>query len=84
MPPWEKGGSILDQPPALTNAEAAEGTQTLAVAPIVWESDLADLATVRLDVLDSLAPLPPTARILEDVLRSRSGIRSGDGQPRAE
>ncbi|MGW3940700.1 hypothetical protein [Streptomyces phaeochromogenes] len=54
------------------------------MAPIVWESDLADLATVRLDVLDSLAPLPPTARILEDVLRSRSGIRSGDGQPRAE
>ncbi|MET8244236.1 hypothetical protein ABZV31_07260 [Streptomyces sp. NPDC005202] len=74
----------MDQPPALHDTEAAGGAQASAAGALVWESDLADLTTAPLAVVDSLAPLPPTARVVEEVLRSRSGIRSGGTQPRAE
>ena len=75
----------MDQPPALPKAEAAEHGHTPAPGASVpdWESDLADLATVPLEGVDSLAPLPRTARVLKEVLRSRSGIRSNP-EPRAE
>jgi hypothetical protein len=80
-----EGGRILDRTPALRTAGADEGRQTPTADTVVWESDLADLATMPFTEADSLAPLPPTARILQEVLRSRGGIRSGGGQPgRAE
>ncbi|TRO68397.1 hypothetical protein E4K73_06105 [Streptomyces sp. IB201691-2A2] len=74
----------MDQPPALFDADTAEDRQAPAAGVLVWESDLADLATVSCAAVDQLAPLPSTARILQEVLRSRSGIRSGGTNPRAE
>ncbi|MFB7115445.1 hypothetical protein [Streptomyces sp. NPDC056190] len=74
----------MEQPPALHIAEAAGGTQSPAAGDLVWESDLADLATVTFAGADILAPLPPSTRILQEVLRFRSGIRSGGSEPRAE
>lgn len=80
-----EGGRILNQPPALDTAGADGGAQTPTTDAFVWESDLADLAAVPLTGLDGLVPLPPTARLLQEVLRCRGGIRSGGGQPgRAE
>lgn len=67
----------MDQPPALhhpavtARASAAEGHAD------VWESDLADLAALPLIAVDGLAPLGPTARLLEEVLRPRGSIRGG-------
>lgn len=70
----------MDRPPAPPTADSAQPPP----AASDWESDLADLAAVPITGVDSLAPLPPTARVLQEVLRFRSGIRSGGGQPRAE
>ncbi len=70
----------MDRPPAPPTAEHAQPPP----AASGWESDLADLAAVSFTGVDGLAPLPPTARVLQEVLRFRSGIRSGSGQPRAE
>jgi hypothetical protein len=52
----------------------------------VWESDLSDLAGLPLTAVDGLAPLRPTARLLEEVLRARGGVRGGQdgGGARAE
>ncbi|MEU5520843.1 hypothetical protein ABZ759_09160 [Streptomyces sp. NPDC047860] len=73
----------MDQPPALRHTadrEPATGART-----DVWESDLADLAGLPLTALDDLAPLRPTVRVLEEVLRARGSIRGGnEGSARAE
>ncbi|WP_217145988.1 hypothetical protein [Streptomyces sp. AC627_RSS907] len=68
----------MDQPPALRHAEAATREQPVALGRAdVWESDLADVAALPLTALDGLTPLRPTARLLEEVLRARGGIRGG-------
>ncbi|MER6344774.1 hypothetical protein ACWC10_18895 [Streptomyces sp. NPDC001595] len=67
----------MDQPPALHTAEAAASEPSRTTGALGWESDLADLAALPLTAVDGLAPLDPTARLLEDVLRSRSSIRGG-------
>lgn len=75
-----EGGRILDQPPALHNAEAAARAPAAAAGTEVWQSDLADLTTLPLTAVDGLAPLRPGARLLVEVLRARSSIRGG-GEP---
>lgn len=74
----------MDQPPALHEIEAAAPEPALAASVLVWESDLADLASLPFTAVDSLQPLRPTTRILEEVLRSRSSIRGGGEPGRAE
>jgi hypothetical protein len=77
----------LDQPPA-PHHPAATAHASAARHADVWESDLADLAALPLIAVDGLAPLGPTARLLEEVLRARSSIRGGgeggNGGARAE
>jgi len=74
----------LDQPLAPHDVEAVALGATPTAGTLVWESDLADLETVPLVAVDSLPPLRPTTRVLEEVLRSRDRIW-GDGEPgRAE
>ncbi|MFF9485382.1 hypothetical protein [Streptomyces sp. NPDC014676] len=74
----------MHQPPAQRNAEIAAGEPALAVGTSVWESDLADLAALPLIAVDGLAPLGSGTRLLEEVLRSRGGVRGGGDPPRAE
>ena len=79
-----EGGRILDQPPALDNAEAAARAPAAAAGTEVWQSDLADLTTLPMTALDELTALRPGARLLEEVLRARSSIRGGGEPGRAE
>ncbi|GGV28497.1 hypothetical protein GCM10010293_27940 [Streptomyces griseoflavus] len=74
----------MHQPPAQRNAEAAARGPALAAGTSVRESDVADLAQLPLTAVDGLAPLGPDARLLLEVLRSRSGIRGGSEPGRAE
>ncbi|MCT9145576.1 hypothetical protein [Streptomyces violarus] len=75
----------MDQPRALCQAEAAVREPATAAGTDVWESDLADLAGMPLTAVDRLAPLPPSARLLGEVLRARESIRGGgEGTARAE
>ncbi|MFF5983239.1 hypothetical protein ACFY78_30780 [Streptomyces olindensis] len=75
----------MDQPPALCHAGAAVREQATAAGTDVWESDLADLAGLSLTAVDGLAPLPPSARLLGEVLRARDSIKGGnEGPARAE
>ncbi|MEU6912310.1 hypothetical protein [Streptomyces olindensis] len=75
----------MDQPPALCQAGAAVREQATAAGTDVWESDLADLAGLPLTAVDGLAPLPPSARLLGEVLRARDSIKGGnEGPARAE
>ncbi|CAM5627969.1 hypothetical protein STENM327S_02348 [Streptomyces tendae] len=70
----------MDQPLARQRAAAAR-EPSVAGGADVWESDLSDLAGLPLTAVDGLVPLRPTARLLEEVLRSRGGVRGGqDGQ----
>ncbi|MFI8895021.1 hypothetical protein [Streptomyces paradoxus] len=71
----------MDQPPALHRAGAAAAPEPVAVTEGtgVWESDLADLAALPLSAVDGLPTLPSTTRLLTEVLRSRSSMRSGEG-----
>ncbi|MFJ8715797.1 hypothetical protein ACIRD9_21835 [Streptomyces violaceus] len=70
----------MDQPPALHHAGAAAPEPVVATAGTdVWESDLADLAVLPLSAVDGLPTLPPTTRLLTEVLRARSSMRSGEG-----
>ncbi|BCL23598.1 hypothetical protein [Streptomyces tuirus] len=71
----------MDQPPALHPAGAAAPEPVVAAAETdVWESDLADLAALPLSAVDGLPALPPTTRLLAEVLRARSSMRgSGEG-----
>lgn len=74
----------MDQPLAPHDAEAATPGAIPVAGALVWESDLADLGTVPFVAVESLTPLRPTTRVLEEVLRSRERIW-GDGEPaRAE
>ncbi|MEV2210440.1 hypothetical protein AB0H86_02780 [Streptomyces sp. NPDC050997] len=68
---------MLDQPPALRHAEAAVRQSAAIAGTDVWESDLADIAALPLTAVDGLAPLDPTARLLEQVLRPRSSTKGG-------
>jgi hypothetical protein len=70
----------LDQPPALHHAEAAVRQSAAVAGTDVWESDLADVAALPLAAVDGLAPLGPTARLLEEVLRPRDSVKGG-GEP---
>lgn len=73
----------MEQPPALCHT--ADREPATGAGTDVWETDLADLAGLPLTALDDLAPLRPTARVLEEVLRTRGGIRGGgEGTARAE
>ncbi|MFD5158204.1 hypothetical protein [Streptomyces hawaiiensis] len=70
----------MDQPPVLHHAGAAAPEPAVATAGTdVWESDLADLAALPLSAVDGLPTLPPTTRLLTEVLRARSSMRSGEG-----
>ncbi|MFF5515374.1 hypothetical protein [Streptomyces coeruleorubidus] len=71
----------MDQPPALHRAGAATAPEpVVATAGTgVWESDLADLTALPLSAVDGLPALPPTTRLLTEVLRARSSMRSGEG-----
>ncbi|GAB2868221.1 hypothetical protein GCM10027074_39760 [Streptomyces deserti] len=71
----------MDQPPALHHAEAAVREPAVAAGTDVRESDLADLAALPVTAVDGLAPLPPDARLLTEVLRARSSIRGGSDGP---
>ncbi|WP_328344507.1 hypothetical protein OG873_32630 [Streptomyces violaceus] len=71
----------MDQPPALHHTGAAAPAPALATAGTdVWESDLADLAALPLSAVDGLPTLPPTTRLLAEVLRARSSMRGGGGE----
>ncbi|MFC9125784.1 hypothetical protein ACFT4A_02940 [Streptomyces sp. NPDC057099] len=75
----------MDQPPALCHAGAAVREPATAAGTDVWESDLVDLAGLPVTAVDRLAPLPPSARLLGEVLRARDSIRGGgEGTARAE
>ncbi|MEU7059786.1 hypothetical protein [Streptomyces sp. NPDC046197] len=75
----------MDQQPGLLHAEAAVREPAVAVGIDVRESDLADLTGLPLTAVDELVPLPPTARLLAEVLRARSSMRAGgEGPARAE
>ncbi|KYK14901.1 hypothetical protein AUW26_24855 [Streptomyces sp. CC71] len=77
MPPCEKGEHLG---PAARSAPAEAATRARSAAQgraDVWESDLADVAALPLTAVDALAPLRPTARLLEEVLRARGSIRGG-------
>ncbi|WP_333762455.1 hypothetical protein [Streptomyces sp. IBSBF 2390] len=76
----------MEQPIALFNAEPAVPESAPAADTGVWEADLADVAALPLTSLDGLAPLRPDARLLEEVLRERGGMRGGGegGPARAE
>ncbi|MFJ5262054.1 hypothetical protein ACIQAC_16480 [Streptomyces sp. NPDC088387] len=69
------------EPPAQHDAEAADRGPVPVAGANVWESDLADLATLPLTAVDSLTPLRPEARQLADVLRSRGSVRGGEPRP---
>lgn len=69
----------MDQPPALCHTAARE--PATGAGTDVWESDLADLAGLPLTALDDLEPLRPTVRVLEEVLRARSGVTGGSDGP---
>ncbi|MFF9804903.1 hypothetical protein ACF1G5_07185 [Streptomyces coeruleorubidus] len=71
----------MDQPPVLHHAGAAAAPDpVVATAETdVWESDLADLAALPLSAVDGLPALPPGTRLLTEVLRARSSMRSGEG-----
>ncbi|MFE1251230.1 hypothetical protein [Streptomyces sp. NPDC058735] len=70
----------MDQPPALHRAGAAGPEPVVVTARTdVWESDLADLAALPLSAVDGLPALPPGTRLLTEVLRARSSMRSGEG-----
>ncbi|MER5182045.1 hypothetical protein ABT009_27435 [Streptomyces sp. NPDC002896] len=75
----------MDQPaPARHDADVVaihpSPTSDAAGAP-AWESELADLTGIPLTDVESLAPLSPQARLLGEVLRARSSIRGGGGDP---
>ncbi len=75
----------MEQPSALHRTEAAMREPAAALSSHGWESDLADIAALPLVSLDTLAPLRPSARLLEEVLRARSSMRGGgEGPARAE
>ncbi|MFF5156520.1 hypothetical protein ACFY3N_09765 [Streptomyces sp. NPDC000348] len=74
----------MHQPPAQRNAGAAAREPVLAAGAPVRESDLADLAALPLTAVDGLAPLDSGARLVVEVLRSRSGIKGGSEPGRAE
>ncbi|KES07852.1 hypothetical protein BU52_07985 [Streptomyces toyocaensis] len=69
----------MEQPPALCHT--ADREPATGAGTDLWESDLADLAGLPLAALDGLAPLPPTVRVLEEVLRARGGITGGNDGP---
>ncbi|MFF7788206.1 hypothetical protein [Streptomyces sp. NPDC007991] len=72
------------QPPALHHAGAAAPEPVVDTPGTdVWESDLADLAALPLSAVDGLPALPSTTRLLTEVLRARSSMRSGEGGPSA-
>jgi hypothetical protein len=74
----------LDQPPALRHTGVAALEVVAARAGTdVWESDLTDLAVLPLSAVDGLPVLSPTTRLLTEVLRARSSMRSGEGGPTA-
>ncbi|GAA3818239.1 hypothetical protein [Streptomyces chiangmaiensis] len=52
-----------------------------AAGATAWESELADLTGMPLTEVESLTPLSPRARLLGEVLRARSSIRGGGGDP---
>jgi hypothetical protein len=68
----------MDQPPAL-HRDGASGSEPVAVGTDEWESDLADLAALPLSAVDGLLALTPKTRVLTEVLRARSSMRSGEG-----
>ncbi|MEU3839685.1 hypothetical protein AB0E88_06575 [Streptomyces sp. NPDC028635] len=70
----------MDQPPAGQHAAAVRDPDRAAGA-LVWESDLTDVAALPLTAVDELAPLSPTARLLEEVLRARGGVKGGSDGP---
>ena len=74
----------MDQPPVLHHAEAAVREPAVAEGTGLWESDLADLATLPLTAVDGLDPLRPHTRLLQEVLRARNSIRGGGETGRAE
>ncbi|MGW5462603.1 hypothetical protein [Streptomyces sp. NPDC003996] len=75
----------MEQPTALCNAESAVPEPVPVADAGVWESDLADVAALPLTSVDGLPPLRPDARLLEEVLRARGGMRGGgEGAARAE
>ncbi|CAL9417880.1 hypothetical protein RKD49_006062 [Streptomyces glaucescens] len=71
----------MHQPPAQRDVEAAAREPNPAAGAHVWESDLTDLAALPLAAVDMLTPLRPDARLLAEVLRSRSSIRGGEPRP---
>ncbi|MFF3917249.1 hypothetical protein ACFYZB_27905 [Streptomyces sp. NPDC001852] len=75
----------MEQPTAQFNADPHEPAPAAGAG--VWESDLADVAALPLTFVEGLAPLPPDARLLKEVLRARGGMRGGGeggGAARAE
>lgn len=80
-----EGGLTVEQPPAPRKATASADEWSTVTDARGWESDLADLAGWPVTAVDDLEPLGPTARVLEEVLRTRGGIRGGnEGSARAE
>lgn len=73
----------MEQPTALHDADTAVPEPASATDTRVWQSDLTDVAALPLTSLDRLAPLQPSARQLEEVLRARSSIRGGGEPPGA-
>lgn len=72
----------MEQWTAVHDAEAAVPEPAPVAGSRAWESDLADVASWPLTSVDGLAPLPPTARLLTEVLRARSSMRGGgEGGP---
>ncbi|MFE1510887.1 hypothetical protein [Streptomyces sp. NPDC058726] len=75
----------MQQPPAPHKTAASADASSAVPDEADWESDLSDLAGWPVTEVDELAPLRPTARVLEEVLRTRGGIRGGnEGPARAE
>ncbi|OSP44883.1 hypothetical protein B7767_02510 [Streptomyces sp. 13-12-16] len=75
----------MEDPPAPHKASASADEWSTVTDARGWDSDLADLAGLPLTAVDDLRPLGPTARVLEEVLRARGGIRGGgEGPARAE
>ncbi|MGC5563632.1 hypothetical protein ACPYPG_12385 [Streptomyces sp. FR-108] len=70
----------MDQSLVPHDAEAASPEAAPSAGTPVWESDLADLETVPITAVESLTPLRPATRVLEEVLRSRDRLW-GDGEP---
>ncbi|MEV0979556.1 MULTISPECIES: hypothetical protein [unclassified Streptomyces] len=70
----------MDQPPAVQHATAVRDPDRAAGA-LVWESDLTDVAALPLTAVDDLTPLSAGARLLDEVLRARSGVKGGSDGP---